>query len=50
VLTNLAGFHMAESMLNELNLLANKMDVPYQSLIKGYLKERIDKDLQSAID
>ena len=36
---------MSESMLNELRLLANKMDVPYQSLIKVYLRERIDKDL-----
>jgi hypothetical protein len=32
-------------MLNELKLLANKMDVPYQSLIKIYLRERIDQDL-----
>ena len=37
---------MSESMLNELKLLANKMDVPYQSLIKVYLRERIDKDFR----
>ena len=39
------SLRMSESMLNELRLLANKMDVPYQSLIKVYLRERIDKDL-----
>jgi hypothetical protein len=36
---------MSESMLNELRLLANKRDVPYQSLIKVFLKERIDQEL-----
>jgi predicted DNA binding CopG/RHH family protein len=33
-------------MLNELRLLANKRDVPYQSLIKMFLKERIDEELR----
>ena len=33
-------------MLNELRLLANKRDVPYQSLIKMYLYERIDQELR----
>jgi hypothetical protein len=28
-------------MLNELKVLANKKDVPYQSLIKIYLAEKI---------
>jgi hypothetical protein len=36
---------MSESMLNELRLLANKRDVPYQSLIKVFLQERIDQEL-----
>ena len=39
------SLRMSETMLNELRLLANKMDVPYQSLIKVYLRERIDQDL-----
>jgi len=43
--TKTISLRMSESMLNELKLLANKMDVPYQSLIKVYLRERIDKDL-----
>jgi predicted DNA binding CopG/RHH family protein len=33
-------------MLNELRVLANKRDVPYQSLIKIFLKERIDAELR----
>jgi len=43
--TKTISLRMSETMLNELKLLANKMDVPYQSLIKVYLRERIDKDL-----
>ena len=33
-------------MLNELRLLANKRDVPYQSLIKMFLQERIEMELR----
>ena len=44
--TKTISLRMSEAMLNELKLLANKMDVPYQSLIKVYLRERIDKDLR----
>jgi len=33
-------------MLNELRLLAHKRDVPYQSLIKIFLKERIDEEMR----
>jgi predicted DNA binding CopG/RHH family protein len=47
--TKTISLRMSESMLNELKLLANKMDVPYQSLIKVYLRERIDKDLRKEI-
>ncbi len=32
-------------MLEELKLLANKRDVPYQSLLKFFLAERIEKEL-----
>jgi len=31
-------------MLAELRQLANKRDVPYQSLIKTFLRERIDQE------
>ncbi|MEZ4540818.1 MAG: BrnA antitoxin family protein [Chloroflexota bacterium] len=49
--TRTISVRMPESMLDELKLLANKRDVPYQSLIKVFLRERIDAELQrSTID
>jgi hypothetical protein len=33
-------------MLDELKLLANKRDVPYQSLLKVFLAERIEAELK----
>ena len=32
-------------MIEELKLLANKKDIPYQSLLKVYLAERLDSEL-----
>ena len=43
--TKTISVRLPESLLNELKLLANKRDVPYQSLIKIFLKERIDKEI-----
>lgn len=37
-------------MLAELKLLANKRDVPYQSLLKVFLAERIAKELRAGED
>jgi hypothetical protein len=34
-------------MLEELKLIANKKDVPYQSLIKIFLSERLSKELNA---
>jgi predicted DNA binding CopG/RHH family protein len=42
------SLRLPEMMIDELKLLANKMDVPYQTLIKVYLSERIRKELESA--
>ena len=39
------SLRLPESMLEELKLLANKKDVPYQSLLKIYLAERIEEEL-----
>ena len=36
---------LPESLLDELKLLANRRDVPYQSLLKVFLAERVDKEL-----
>jgi predicted DNA binding CopG/RHH family protein len=42
------SLRLPEMMIEELKLLANKMDVPYQTLIKIYLSERVRKELKSA--
>jgi len=41
------SLRIPESMLKEIKLLANKRDVPYQSLMKIFLSERIDKELSA---
>ena len=43
--TKTISLRLPESMLEELKLLANKRDVPYQSLVKVYLSERIESEL-----
>ena len=43
--TKTISLRLPESMLNELRLLANKRDVPYQSLIKILLQESLDQAL-----
>jgi predicted DNA binding CopG/RHH family protein len=40
------SLRLPEPMLNRLKVLANERDVPYQSLLKMFLKERIDRELQ----
>ena len=42
------SLRLPEPMLAELKLLANKRDVPYQSLLKIFLAERIEKELRNA--
>lgn len=44
--TRTISLRLPELMLNELRVIANKRDVPYQSLIKIFLKERIDQELK----
>ncbi len=39
------SLRLSESMLEELKLLANKRDAPYQSLAKVFLSDRIDREL-----
>ena len=40
------SLRLPEIMLQELKLLANKRDVPYQSLIKIFLSERIEEEIK----
>lgn len=44
--TKTISLRLPEFMLNELRTIANKRDIPYQSLIKMFLKERIDQELK----
>ncbi len=39
------SLRLSASMLEELKLLANKRDVPYQSLVKVFLSDRIEQEL-----
>jgi hypothetical protein len=41
------SLRLPEIMLEELKLIANKRDVPYQSLIKIFLSERLSKELNA---
>jgi predicted DNA binding CopG/RHH family protein len=43
--TRKISIRLPESMIEDLKLLANKKDVPYQSLLKIFLSERINSEL-----
>ena len=45
--TKMISIRLPETMIEELKSLANKNDVPYQSLIKIYLAERIVQETAS---
>jgi len=40
------SLRIPKNLLDELKLLANKKDVPYQSLLKMFLAERVQKELR----
>ena len=44
--TRSISLRLPESMIEELKILANKRDVPYQSLLKIFISERIDSELR----
>lgn len=39
------SIRLPEIMIEELKLLANKRDVPYQSLMKIFIAERVEQEL-----
>ena len=39
------SLRLPESMIGQLKLLAHKRDVPYQSLLKQFLAERLKKEI-----
>ncbi len=44
--TKSISLRLPESMLEQLKLLAHKRDVPYQSLVKMFLAERLQSELR----
>ena len=42
--TQTISLRLPEDLLEEIKVMANKRDVPYQSLIKILLRERLDDD------
>jgi len=44
--TKTISIRLPESLLDDLKLLANKRDVPYQSLLKIFLAERIAQEVR----
>jgi predicted DNA binding CopG/RHH family protein len=45
--TKTISIRLPLSLLEELKILANKRDVPYQSLVKIFLAERVEEELRS---
>ena len=45
--TRSISIRLPELMLERLKVLANKRDVPYQSLLKMYVAEKIEQELKS---
>ncbi len=46
--TRAISIRLPQSLLAQLKVLANKRDVPYQSLVKIFLSERVQKEMQRA--
>ncbi len=45
--TKTISIRLPESLLEALKLIANKRDVPYQSLLKIFLAERIKEEMRT---
>jgi predicted DNA binding CopG/RHH family protein len=45
--TRSVSIRLPESLLARLKVLANRRDVPYQSLLKIFLAERVEKEMQA---
>ena len=43
--TRTISIRLPESLIEHLKVLANKRDVPYQSLLKMFLSEKIEEEL-----
>lgn len=45
--TKTISIRLPESLIEKLKVLANKKDVPYQSLLKVLLAEKVDEELST---
>jgi predicted DNA binding CopG/RHH family protein len=45
--TKTISLRLPEALLDDLKYIANKKDVPYQSLLKIYLAERVEEELRT---
>ena len=46
--TRTISIRLPEAMIERLKVLANKRDVPYQSLLKMFVADKIEEELRSA--
>ena len=46
--TTTISLRLPEHMLNDIKMIANKRDVPYQSLMKSFLADRLDDELRGS--
>ena len=46
--TKTISLRLPEYILDEIKMLARKRDVPYQSLIKMFLKDRLNEELRDS--
>ena len=44
--TRTISIRLPESLISQLKVLANKQDIPYQSLVKVYLAEKVEEALK----
>jgi predicted DNA binding CopG/RHH family protein len=44
--TKTISVRFPESLLEDLKIIANKRDVPYQSLLKIFVAERVDEEMR----
>jgi predicted DNA binding CopG/RHH family protein len=46
--TRTISLRLPESLIEHLKLLANKRDIPYQSLLKVFLMEKVKEELRTS--
>ena len=47
--TRMISIRLPETMIDRLKVLANKRDVPYQSLLKMYVAEKLEEELRATV-